>query len=121
MNDISVKGDKIGKMAGRLEAMPIRELMIRDETLEDKDTTVVGFEKRDCSMDSIARMKDGVESLYNAQKVIVQLVLEMFEDLRAAFGVVKIEVADLSAKLNLPMRARGNQTPTEGVKQFNQI
>ena len=66
-------------------------------------------------------MKDGVESLYNAQQVIIQMVLEMFEDWRAAFGVVKIGVADLSARLNLPMRAVGNQTPTGGVKQFKKI
>ena len=65
MNEISLKGDKIDKMADRLEAMPIRELMIRDEALEDKDTNVVGFKHRDCSTGSIARIKDGVESLYN--------------------------------------------------------
>ena len=60
-------------------------------------------------------------SYHNAQQMIVQMILEMFEDLRAAFGVVKIEVADLSTRSNLHIRAVGNQTPIEGVKQFNQI
>ena len=38
------------------------------------------------------------------------MVSEMSEDLRAALGVVKAEVADLSARINLTMREIGNQT-----------
>ncbi|KAG7029886.1 hypothetical protein SDJN02_08229, partial [Cucurbita argyrosperma subsp. argyrosperma] len=47
MNEISAKADRINEMAGRLEAMPVRELMTRVEVLEDEATTVGGFEHRD--------------------------------------------------------------------------
>ena len=47
MNEIATKADRIDEMAGRLEAMPIPELMTRVEVLEDRATTAGGFEHRD--------------------------------------------------------------------------
>ena len=49
------------------------------------------------------------------------MVLEIFEDLRTIFGVVKVEVADMSVKLNLTMTAVRNQTQTRGVVHFNKV
>ena len=46
------------------------------------------------------------------QQAIVQMVSE---DLRAILGVVRDEVVDLSARLNLTMRAVWNQTPVGGA------
>ena len=89
--------------------------MIRVEALEDKTTTVGGIERRDSLMSFVARIEEHVEGLDNAQQVIVQMVLEMSEDLRAAFRVVTAKVADLSVRLNITMRAVENQTLT-GVK-----
>ena len=70
MNKISTKVDKIDKMAGRLEAMSVHELMVRDEALEDKATTVVGFEREDSSLGSIAQMKECIKGLDSAQQAI---------------------------------------------------
>ena len=46
------------------------------------------------------------------------MVSEMFEDLRLFLGVVRIELEDLSAELNLTMRAVGNQIPAGDVVQL---
>ena len=54
MNGIAAKADIINEMAGRLEAMFVRELMIRVEALEDKATTAGGYECGDNSMCFVA-------------------------------------------------------------------
>ena len=41
--------------------------------------------------------------------------------MKEALGVVRIEVVDLSARLDLTMRTTRNQTTTGGVVQFNKI
>ena len=74
MNEIAAKADKIDKMAGRLEAMSFRKLMIRVEALENKVITPGSFECRDCSTGSVARMEERVEGLNKAQPAIVQMV-----------------------------------------------
>ena len=63
-------------------------------------------------------MNEWIEGLDNVNQVIIQMVLEMSEDLRVTVGVVGTEVADLSARLNLTMKAVGNQTLAENVVQF---
>ncbi|XP_022981546.1 uncharacterized protein LOC111480631 [Cucurbita maxima] len=118
MNEIAIKADKINEMTGRLEAMSVRELMIRVETLEEKAATVGGFEYGDSSTGFVARMEERIEDLKDNQQTIVQMVSEMSKGLRATIGVVKAEVADLNTKLNLTTRAVGNQTPVGGVIQY---
>ena len=54
-------------MVDRLEAMPIHALMVRVEPLEDKVTTVGGFECGDNFMGSVARMEEHIEAQDNAQ------------------------------------------------------
>ena len=54
MNEFTAKGNEINEMADRLEAMSIRELMIRVKALVDKVTTTSGFKRMDSSTDSIA-------------------------------------------------------------------
>ena len=46
MNKIVAKADRNDEMAGHLESMPIRELMIWAEALEDKIITSGGFKRR---------------------------------------------------------------------------
>ena len=121
MTEIAAKVDRIDEMAGHLEEMPVRELMSSVEALEDKATTSGGFEHRNSSTGSVARMEERIEGLDDAQQAIVKMVSNLSEDLRATLVVVRAEVADLSAKLNLTMRAVGYQTPAWGVVQFNKI
>lgn len=47
MNEIATKADKIDEIVGYLEAMSIRELMLRVESIEEKAITVGGFEHED--------------------------------------------------------------------------
>ena len=74
MNEIVVKTNKIDKMAGHLKAMPVVELMIGVKALEDKDTTTGGFECRNSSMAFIAQTEELIDSLDNAQQVMVQMI-----------------------------------------------
>ena len=113
MNEIATKAYRIDKMVGHLEVMYVRELIVSVETLEDKATTAGGFELGASSMGSVARIKERNERLDNAQQAIVQMVSKMFEDSREVVGVVvRVEVANLSARLNLTIRTVGSQTPT---------
>ena len=54
-------------------------------------------------------MEEHIEGSDNAQQVIFHMVSEISEDLNATLGVVRVEVADLSARLNLTMKAIGNK------------
>ena len=53
MNKITTKVDKIDQMGGHLEAMPVCELMLMVEALEDNGTTVGDFEHVDNSTSSV--------------------------------------------------------------------
>ena len=66
-------------------------------------------------MGSTTRMEERVEGLDNAQLAIVQMVSDLSKDFRESLRMVRAEVADLDTKLNLTMRAVGDQTPTGGV------
>ena len=121
MNDIATKADKFIEKAGRLETMHVRELMTTVEALEDKATRAGSFERGDCSMGSVARTEERMEGLENTQLAIIKMVSDLSDDLKEALGVVRIEVADLSAILNLTTRVVGDQTPSEGIAWFNKI
>ena len=66
-------------------------------------------------MGLVAQMEERVEALDNAQQGIIHMVSDFSKELRTTLVVVKVEVANLSTRLNLNMRVMGNQTPTEGV------
>ena len=70
MNEIAAKADRMDEMASCLEAMPVCKLMNMVEVLEDKATTVGGFESRDSSTGSIVRVEEHVEGLNNVQQAI---------------------------------------------------
>ena len=58
-------------------------------------------------------MEEHIEGSDNAQQVIFHMVSKISEDLNATLGVVKVEAADLSARLNLTIMAIGNKIPVE--------
>ena len=94
--------------------MSIRELMVRVEVLEDKAIIVGNFERGDSSMGSVVQMEERIEGLKNAQQPIVQMVSEMSVNLRAAFRLVWVDVANLSARLTSPCE-RWETKPQLGV------
>lgn len=60
-------------------------------------------------------MEEHIEELDNSQKAITQVVTDLSEDFRAALDVVKTEIADVNARVNLTMRVVGNQTLIRGA------
>ena len=121
MNEMSAKSDRFNEKARHLETMSILELMTRVEALEDKATRASIFERGDFSTGSVARMEEYVEGLYNAQLAIVQMVSDLSEDFRESLRMARAKVADLDTRLNLTMRAVGDETPTGGVARFKKI
>jgi len=121
VQEISEKADGIDAVAGRLDGMPVKELMLRVETLETKAARPSSFERGDSSSNSVAHMEERVEELDSSQKAIIQMVTDLSEDFRAALDVVRTEIADVSTRVNLTMRAVGNQAPAGGVVQLNRV
>lgn len=70
-NEIAAKANRIDEMVGRLETMPVHELLVKLDALEDKATISSGFEHSDSSMDFVTLMEEHIEGLDNAQQVIV--------------------------------------------------
>ena len=66
-------------------------------------------------------MEERVEELDSSQKAIIQMVTDLLEDFRATLDVIRTEIADVSTRMNLTMRAVENQTPTGGAVQFNRV
>ena len=49
------------------------------------------------------------------------MITELSKDVKTALDVVRAEMTNLSARLNLTIRSVGNQTPTRRAVQFNKI
>ena len=71
MSEIDVKVNRIDELADRLETMPVCELMVRIEALEDKAITSGGFENGDSSTSTIVLVKKCIEGFDNDEQVIV--------------------------------------------------
>ena len=50
-----------------------------------------------------------------------QMVIELSEDVKAALDVVRVEMADISARVNVTVRAVENQTPTRRTTRPNKV
>lgn len=97
--------------------MPVKKLlMLRVETLETKTMRLSSFECRDSSSGLVAHVEERVEELDSSQKAIIQMVIDLSEDFRAALDVVGIEIVDISARLNLTMRGGGKPNPSWGCR-----
>ena len=49
------------------------------------------------------------------------MVIEQFEDVKVALDVVKVEMADISARVNVAVRAVDNQAPTQRTMRPNKV
>ncbi|TYK18747.1 senescence-specific cysteine protease sag39 [Cucumis melo var. makuwa] len=70
-------------------------------------------ERGDSSMGSVTHIEEHVRELDSFQKTLLEMINGMSEDFRAALDVVRNEIADVNARLNLTMRAMTNQAPSE--------
>ncbi|TYK06420.1 uncharacterized protein E5676_scaffold163G001230 [Cucumis melo var. makuwa] len=56
-------------------------------------------------------MEERVSELDSSQKILLEMINDMSEDFRVTLDVVRNEIADVNARLNLTMRAMTNQAP----------
>ncbi|KAA0062696.1 uncharacterized protein E5676_scaffold132G00060 [Cucumis melo var. makuwa] len=89
------KADTIDAVVGRVEGLPIQELLARVDTLE--------------------HLEEHVNELHSSQKTLLEMINDMSEDFRATLDVVRNEIIDVNTRLNLTMRAIANQAPVEGA------
>lgn len=90
----------------------INSEMFMVETLKDQVTRAYGFERGDSLTDSVARI---YWRFRHSQKMIIQLVLDSYKDVKVVHDVVKIERVDFSIKLNSPWEWWGPK-PQQGTQ-----
>ncbi|TYK11798.1 uncharacterized protein E5676_scaffold152G00080 [Cucumis melo var. makuwa] len=66
-------------------------------------------------------MEEHVNELDSSQKKILEMINVMSEDFRATLDVVRNEIADVNARLNLTMRAIANQAPAGGAIPVSRV
>lgn len=99
--------------------MPVKELMTRVENLKANPIRLGSFELGNSLTGSMAPIEEHVTTLDNSQKT--KMVNEFSKDIKVIVDVVKTKIADVNTRVNLTMRAVGNQTLVEGAVQFNRV
>ncbi|KAA0061803.1 senescence-specific cysteine protease sag39 [Cucumis melo var. makuwa] len=117
LEEISEKTGTIDAVAGRDEGLQIQELLERVDTLEANINfrRTVNYECGDSSSGFDAHMEERVSELDSSQKTLLEMINGMSEDFRVTLIVVRNEIADVNARLNLTMRAMANQASAEGA------
>ncbi|KAA0046343.1 uncharacterized protein E5676_scaffold426G00500 [Cucumis melo var. makuwa] len=115
LEEITEKTDTIDVVAGRVEGLPIQELLARVNTLEGNIRRTVSYEYGDSSSGFVAHMEERINELDSSQKTLLEIINNMSEDFRATLDVVRNEIADVNARLNITIRAIANQAPAGGA------
>ncbi|KAA0049998.1 reverse transcriptase [Cucumis melo var. makuwa] len=120
LDEISEKTDAIDAVVGRLEALLIQELLARVVTLETNISVerTVNYERGDSSSGFATHMEERVSELDCSQKTLLEMINDMSKDFRVTLDVVRNEIADVNARMNLMMRAMANQAPTVGAISY---
>ncbi|KAA0057277.1 polyprotein [Cucumis melo var. makuwa] len=121
LEEITEKTDTIDVVAGRVKGLPIQELFARVDTLEGNIGRTVNYEYGDSSSGFVAHMEEHVNVLNSSQKTLLELINGMSEDFRATLDVVRNEIVDVNARLNLTMRVIANQAQTRGVIPVSRV
>ncbi|KAA0065910.1 senescence-specific cysteine protease sag39 [Cucumis melo var. makuwa] len=123
LDEISEKIDTIDAVAGRIEGLPIQELLARVETLEANTNVgrTINYERGESSSGFTAHMEERVSELDSSQKALLEMINGMSEDFRVTLDVVRNKIADVNARLNLMMRAMANQAPAGGVISVSKV
>ncbi|KAA0033567.1 hypothetical protein E6C27_scaffold2458G00030 [Cucumis melo var. makuwa] len=115
LEEISEKADTIDVVTGRVEGLPIQELLARVDTLEANVGRTINYEYEDSLSGFVAHMEGRVNELDSSQKTLLKMINGMLEDFRATLDVVRNEIAYVNTILSLTMRAMANQVPVGGV------
>ena len=123
LEEVSERADAVDVVSGRLDGLPIQDLLARVDTLESQILRIgnVSYERGDSSSGSVARMEERVMELDNSQKDIMEMINGMSEDFRATLDVVRNEIVEVNTKVNLTMRALANQAPAGGAITVGKI
>ena len=121
LEEITEKTDMIDAVAGRVEGLPIQELLARVDTLEETVGRIGSHECGDSSTGSVAHIEERVQELDSSQKTLLEMINGMSEDYRATLDVVRNEIADVNARLSLTMRAMANQAPAGGAIPVSRV
>ncbi|TYK07348.1 uncharacterized protein E5676_scaffold202G00640 [Cucumis melo var. makuwa] len=121
LDEISEKTDTIDMVAGRVEGLPIQELLARVDTLEVNVGRTGNYEYGDSSLGFFAHMEGRINELDSSQKTLLEMIHDMSEDFRATLDVVRNKIADVNTRLNLTMRAMTNQVPDGGAVPITKV
>ncbi|KAA0059254.1 uncharacterized protein E5676_scaffold84663G00030 [Cucumis melo var. makuwa] len=123
LDEISEKTNTIDAVAGRVEGLPIQELLARVDTLETNISVgrTVNYERGDNSSGFAAHMKERVSELDRSQKKLLEMINGMSEDFRVTLNVVRNEIVDVNARLNLTIQAMVNQAPAGGAISVSRV
>ncbi|TYK19839.1 uncharacterized protein E5676_scaffold811G00460 [Cucumis melo var. makuwa] len=123
VDEISEKANMIDAVAGRVEGLPIQELLARVDALEENTNArrTINYERGESSSGLGAHMEERVGELDNAQKTLLEMINGMSEDFRVTLDVVRNEIADVNARLSLTMRAMANQAPAGGAISVSKV
>ncbi|KAA0060672.1 uncharacterized protein E5676_scaffold580G00130 [Cucumis melo var. makuwa] len=123
IDEISEKANMIDAVAGRVEGLPIQELLARVDTLEENTNTrrTINYERGESSSSFAAHMEERVSELDSAQKTLLEMINGMSEDFRVTLDVVRNEITDVNARLSLTMRAMANQAPAGGAISVSKV
>ncbi|KAA0066690.1 senescence-specific cysteine protease sag39 [Cucumis melo var. makuwa] len=121
LGEISEKTDIIDAVAGRVEGLPIQELLARVDTLEANVGRLGNYEYGDSSSGFVAHMEGRVNEVDNAKKTLLEMINDMSEDFRATFDVIRNEIADVKTRMSLTMRAMANQIPVGGAVPVTKV
>ncbi|KAA0055941.1 uncharacterized protein E6C27_scaffold319G00670 [Cucumis melo var. makuwa] len=123
VDEISEKANMIDAVAGRVEGLPIQELLARVDALEENTNArrTINYERGESSSGFAAHMEERVGELDNAQKTLLEMINGMSEDFRVTLDVVRNEITDVNARLSLTMRAMANQAPAGGAISVSKV
>ena len=74
LEEIAEKTDIIDAVAGRVEGLPIQELLSRVDTLEGNVGRTVNYEYEDSSSGFVAHMEERVNELDSSQKTLLEMI-----------------------------------------------
>ena len=77
LEEVSERADAVDVVSGRLDGLPIQDLLARVDTLESQILRIgnVSYERGDSSSGSVARMEERVMELDNSQKDIMEMIM----------------------------------------------
>lgn len=114
LKEVFDKVDEIDAVVGRVDGMPVKEFMARVETLEANATRLGSFKRGNNLMSSTNPIEEHVTALDSSQKAIIQTVNELLEDTRTVVDVIKTEITNVSARVNITNKSGGKPSPSWG-------